>query len=186
MRRIIYGMFASLDGYIAGPNGELDWPVIDEELHRYVNEQERAIDTLLYGRRMYEVMSYWSTADADPSLPEYELEFARIWQRADKIVFSRTLERIEGNARLMRDVDPQEIAAIKARPGKDIEVGGADLAATFMRLGLIDEYHAYVHPIVLGGGTPMFAPSRDRVPLRLVETRTFTSGVVLLRYEPQR
>lgn len=186
MRRIIYGMFVNLDGYIAGPKGELDWHVVDEELHRYANQQERAIGTHLYGRRMYEVMNYWSTADADPSLSDYEREFARIWQSAEHVVFSRTLQAVEGSARLMREVDPQEIAAMKARPGKDMEVGGADLAAAFMQLGLIDEYQAYVHPIVLGGGTPMFSAASGKAPLQLVETRTFTSGVVLLRYEARR
>ncbi len=183
MRRIVYGMFTSLDGFIEGPKGELDWHIVEEELHRYVNDQERAIDTLLYGRRMYEVMNYWSTADADPSLAEYALEFAHIWKSIPTIVFSRTLERVEGNTRLAREIDAQEITRLKEQPGKDLEVGGANVAATFMRLGLIDEYQLYVNPVVLGGGTPMFPASDDRINLRLVETRAFDSGVVLLRYQ---
>lgn len=186
MRRIVYGMNTSLDGYIAGPNGELDWGIIDEELHRFFNERMRAIDTQLYGRRMYETMSFWETADTDPNLHDYEREYARLWQRAERIVFSKTLRDVRGNARLVRDIDPQEIAALKQQPGQDIEVGGAHLANALMRHGLIDAYEMYVQPVVLGVGTPMFMAENAMTRLRLIETHTFTSGVVLLRYEQNR
>jgi dihydrofolate reductase len=176
----------SLDGFIEGPNRELDWHIIDEELHTFVNEQQSAIDACLYGRRMYEVMTYWETADQDPSSPEYALEFARIWKNMPKIVFSKTLERVQGNARLVRDNIAEEITKLKAQPGKDLELGGANIASTFMRLGLIDEYRLFVHPVVLGSGTPMFPALDDKITLRLVETRTFGSGVVYLRYQTHR
>lgn len=185
MRRVVYGMFVSLDGYIAGPSGEIDWHVVDEQLHRYASERQGEMDTLLYGRRMYQTMDYWRTVDADPTLPDYIVEFARHWQRARIIVYSRTLERVSGNASLAHEIDPQEIAALKREPGKDIGIGGAGLASAFMRLGLVDAYELYVHPVVLGGGTPMFPTPADRATLRLAETRTFDSGVVLLRYDSE-
>ncbi len=186
MRKVIYSMFVSLDGFIAGPNKELDWHIIDEELHRFVNDQERAIDTHLYGRRMYEVMSYWQTADTNPSSPEYEVEYAHIWKSIPKIVFSKTLERVEGNARLIREIIAEEIAELKEQPGKDMVLGGANIASTFMRLGLIDEYGLYIHPVIIGDGTPMFPALDNKINLRLIETRKFGSGVVLLRYQPDR
>ena len=186
MRKVIYSMFVSLDGFIEGPNKELDWHIVDEELHRFVNDQQGAIDIHLYGRRMYEVMSYWQTADTNPSSPAPEVEFARIWQKIPKIVFSKTLEQVEGNARLVRDNIAEEITKLKEQPGKDLELGGADIASTFMQLDLIDEYGLYIHPVVLGGGTPMFRALDNKINLRLVETRKFGSGVVLLRYQPDR
>ena len=140
MSKVIYWMQVSLDGFVARPDGDLDWANVDDELHAFANEQARALGTFLYGRRMYEVMaSYWPTAHLEPSTPAVELEFARIWNDRPKIVFSKTLDRVEGNTRLLRDVVPDDIAALKARPGNDMGLGGADLAATFMRLGLIDE-----------------------------------------------
>jgi len=186
MRKVIYSMFVSLDGFIEGPNRNLDWHIVNEELHQYVNDQQSEIDTYLYGRRMYEVMAYWETADKNPSSPEYVIEFAHIWKSIPKIVFSKTLEQVEGNARLVRDNIAEEITKLKAQPGKDMTLGGADLASTFMRLGLIDEYHLYIHPVILGSGTPMFWALDDRINLRLVETRTFGSGVVYLRYQSGR
>jgi len=186
MRKVIYSMLVSLDGFIEGPNRELGWHVIDEELHKFVNDQQSAFDTYLYGRRMYEVMAYWETADSNPSSPEYELEFARIWKKMPKIVFSKTLEQVQGNARLVREVTAVEIATLKAQPGKDMDLGGPDIASTFMRLGLIDEYRLYVQPVVLGNGTPMFQALENPINLRLVETRTFGSGVVYLCYQPDR
>jgi len=184
MRKVIYSMFVSLDGFIEGPNREIDWHVVNEELHTYINEQERTFDIFLYGRRTYEVMSYWQTADNNPSSSAYELEFARIWKSIPKIVFSKTLAQVEGNARLVRENIAEEIAKLKERPGKDIELGGAGIASTFIRLGLIDEYRLFVHPVILGGGTPFFPALDDKINLRLVDTRTFGSGVVLLRYQP--
>ena len=183
MSRVIYWMQVSLDGFVARPNGDLAWANVDEELHTFANEQARALGTFLYGRRMYEVMAgYWPTAQLDPSTPPVEREFARIWNDRPRIVFSKTLERVEGNTRLLREVVPEEIVALKARPGNDMGLGGADLAATFMRLGLIDDYLLLVHPVVLGSGIPGFPPLETTTRLRLVETRAFRSGVVYLRY----
>jgi dihydrofolate reductase len=183
MRKVIYAMSVSLDGLIEATDGDLGWSYPDEELHKHFNDQEAAIDTFLYGRRMYEGMvAYWPTADDNPSAPEYEIEYARIWKSKPKIVFSTTLDRVEWNSRLVRGNIAEEVNRLKEQPGGNMSVGGAQLASTFMQLGLIDEYRLYVHPIVLGGGKPMFRPLRDRIHLNLVETRTFGSGVVLLRY----
>jgi dihydrofolate reductase len=183
MRRLIYSMGVSLDGFIAGPDGEIDWSAPDEELHRFHNQQAREADAHLYGRRLYEVMRYWETAEENPSAPEHELEFARIWKDTPKIVFSKTLEKVEGNARLVRDNVAEEVARLKEEPGKDLAVGGAGLASTFMKLGLIDEYLLFVSPVVLGGGTPYFPALDERIDLDLVETRTFGSRVVYVRYQ---
>jgi dihydrofolate reductase len=184
MRKVIYSMMVSLDGFIEGPNRELDWVIVDEELHTYINDQQSAIGTFLYGRRTYEVMvDYWPTADTNPSNPEYVVEFAHIWKNMPKIVFSRTLEQAEWNTRVVRENIAEEIAKLKAQPGKDLELGGAGIASTFMQLGLIDEFWLYVQPVVLGGGTPFFPALSKTINLRPVETRTFGSGVVLLCYQ---
>ena len=172
----------SLDGFIAGPDGEIDWSAPDEELHRFHNQQTRELGAHLCGRRLYEVMTYWETAEENPSVPEYELEFARIWKDLPKIVFSKTLEKVEGNARLVRDGVVEEVAKLKEQPGKDLAVGGAGLASTFIKAGLVDEYRLFVSPVVLGGGTPYFPALDERINLELVETQTFGSRVVYLRY----
>ncbi len=182
MRKLIYSMGVSLDGFIAGPDGEIDWSAPDEELHRFHNQQTREMGAHLYGRRLYEVMTYWETADENPSAPEHELEFARIWKDTPKIVFSKTLETVEGNARLVRDGVAEEVAKLKEQPGKDLAVGGAGLASTFIKLGLIDEYRLFLSPVVLGGGTPYFPALDERINLELVETKTFGSRVVYVRY----
>ena len=182
MRKVIYSMGVSLDGFIAGPRGEIDWSAPDEELHRFHNEQTRAIGAHFCGRRLYEEMVSWETAEENPSAPEHELEFARIWKSLPKIVFSKTLERVEGNARLVRDGIADEVAALKEQPGNDLAVGGAGLACAFMKLGLVDEYRLFVSPVVLGGGTPYFPALDERIGLELVETRTFGSRAVYLRY----
>jgi dihydrofolate reductase len=179
-------MTVSLDGFTAGPRGEIDWSAPDEELHRFHNERVRETGAELCGRKLYEEMAYWETADQNPSLAEYELEFAQIWQSLPKIVFSKTLEKVEGNARLVRDVVPEEILELKEQPGKDLSVGGAGLASTFIKLGLVDEYHLFVSPVVLGGGTPFFPATDDRIDLELLETRTFGSRVVYARYRQHR
>jgi dihydrofolate reductase len=183
MRKVIYSTMVSLDGFVDGPNRNLDWPIIDEELHSFINDQQRAIDTYLFGRRMYEVMVYWDTAEKDPSNPEYVLEFARIWKTIRKIVFSKTLEHVQGNATLSRGNIAEEVIKLKAQPGKDMSVGGATIASALGRLGLIDEYQLFIHPVVLGSGTPMFQASDHKIELQSIETRTFGSGVVLLRYQ---
>ena len=182
MRKVIHSMTVSLDGFVADPNGEIDWSAPDEELHRFHNDRVREVGLHLLGRRLYETMVYWETADQNPSAADSELDFARIWQQLPKIVFSRTLQSVEGNTTLLREVDPDEIARLKQEPGKDIAVGGAGLASTFMKLGLIDEFQLFVSPVVLGGGTPYFPALDERVNLELVETRTFGSRVVYLRY----
>jgi len=183
MRRVVYSMGVSLDGFVEGPNGELDWSAPDEELHRFWNEQTRQIETSLYGRRMYELMAgFWPTADADPSAPDHIAEFARLWREMPKVVFSRTLERVDWNSRLVRGDAGEEVARLKAGPGGDMDVGGATLAATLIRQELVDEFRLVVHPVVLGAGTPFFPAPVDPIGLRLLETRRFGSGVVYLRY----
>jgi dihydrofolate reductase len=182
MRKLIYSMSVSLDGFIAGPDGEIDWSAPDEELHRFHNQQARELGAQLLGRRLYEEMLYWETADENPSAPEYELEFARIWKALPRVVFSTTLEKVEGNARLVRDNAAEEVAKLKEEPGDDLGVGGAGLASTLMKLGLIDEYELFVYPVVLGGGTPCLPALDERIDLELVETRTFGSRVVYLHY----
>jgi dihydrofolate reductase len=183
MRKLIYSMGVSLDGFIAGPDGEIDWSDPDEELHRFHNRQTRELGAHLLGRRLYEVMRYWETADEKPSAAEYELEFARVWNALPKIVFSKTLEKVEGNARLVRDGVADEVAKLKEQPGKDLAVGGAGLASTLMKLGLIDEFRLFVSPVVLGGGTRYFPALNERINLELVETQTFGSRVVYVRYQ---
>jgi dihydrofolate reductase len=184
MRKIIWMMSVSLDGFMEGPDRELDWHLVDDELHRHFNELLGAMGAFLGGRVTHELMAaYWPTADADPASSEAEVEFARIWRDMPKSVYSRTLERAGWNTTVIREVVPEEVVALKAQPGGDLALGGADLAATFMRLGLIDEYRLYVHPVVIGRGKPMFPPAEARVSLRLAETRAFGNGVVLLRYQ---
>jgi dihydrofolate reductase len=181
MRKVIYSMGVSLDGFIAGRDGDIGWTAPDEELHRFHNEQTREIGAHLCGRGLYEDMLPWETADQNPSAGEPELEFARIWQSVPKIVFSTTLEKVEGKATLATDDPAEEVAKLGVQ-GKDVAVGGAGLASTFARLGLIDEYRLFVSPVVLGGGTPFFPALDERINLELTETRTFGSRVVYLRY----
>ncbi len=182
IRKLIYSMGVSLDGFIAGRDEEIDWSAPDEELHRFHNRQTRELGEHLCGRRLYETMLYWETAEENPSGAEHLLEFARIWKALPKIVFSRTLEKVEGNARLLRDNVADEVVKLKQQPGKDLAVGGAGLASTCIKLGLIDEYRLFVSPVILGGGTPYFPALDDRINLELVETQTFGSRVVYVRY----
>ena len=184
MRKLVFSMGVSLDGFVAGPDGDIGWTAPDEELHRFHNEQVRATGVHLLGRRLYETMRYWDTAEAEhPTSAEHELEFARIWRQLPRLVFSRTLERVEGGAELVRADLGETVARLKEQPGGEIAVGGAGLAASCTALGLIDEYRLFVYPVVLGAGTPYFPALDTRVELRLVETRTFGSRVVYLRYE---
>lgn len=184
MRKIILMMSVSLDGFIEGPDRELDWHMVDDELHSHFNEQLSAMGAFLNGRVTYELMAgFWPTADTDPSSTGPMVEFASIWRDMPKIVFSRTLERADWNTTVVRELVPEEILELKAQPGGDLVLGGADLAAAFMRHDLIDEYRLYIHPIVIGQGKPLFKPSDARIDLRLAEARTFGNGVVLLRYQ---
>jgi dihydrofolate reductase len=182
VRKLIYSMGVSLDGFIAGPDGDFGWSAPDEERHRFHNEQIRELGVQLCGRRLYEVMLFWETADQNPSASDYQLEFARIWKALPKIVFSKTLEKVEGNARLVRGGVAEEVAKLKEEPGKDLAVGGAGLASTLIRLGLVDEYRLFVSPVVVGGGTPFFPALDESIDLELVETRTFASRVLYVRY----
>jgi dihydrofolate reductase len=185
MRKVTYAMSVSLDGFIEATNGDLSWSYPDEELHKHFNDRESLIDTYLYGRRLYENMAaYWPTADENLSAPKHEIEYARIWKSKPKIVFSKTLVQVGWNSRLVRGNIADEVSRLKAEAGKDMCVAGAEIASTFIRLGLIDEYWLYLHPVVLGGGKPMFGRMPDKINLQLVETRRFGSGVVLLRYRP--
>jgi dihydrofolate reductase len=182
MPSVIYSMTVSLDGFIAGRDGEIDWSAPDEELHRFHNERTRELGAHLCGRRLYEEMTYWETAGENPSAPEHVLEFAGIWKGLPKVVFSNTLETVVGNSRLATDGIAEEVARLKREQGEDIGVGGAGLAASLIRLDLIDEYQMFLSPVVLGGGTPFFPALDARIDLELVETRTFGSRVVHLRY----
>jgi dihydrofolate reductase len=184
MCKLIYSMTVSLDGYISGPQGDFDWSAPDEELHRFHNDQVRELGGHLLGRRLYEVMSYWETAEErNPAAPQYALEFARIWKDLPKIVYSNTLTTVEGKTRLSSEDPVAEVARLKEQPGEPLGVGGATLAATLMRHDLIDEYRLFVYPVVLGGGKPFFTGLDQSIELALLETRTFGIGVVYLRYE---
>ncbi|MGP4002786.1 dihydrofolate reductase family protein [Streptomyces sp. 8N706] len=184
MRKIILMMSVSLDGYVEGPDRQIDWHRVDDELHSHFNEQLRTMGAFLSGRVTYELMAdFWPTADADPSSTPLVVEFAGIWRDMPKIVFSRTLQRADWNTTIVRDVVVEEIMALKARPGGDLALGGADLAAAFREHDLIDEYRLYVHPVLIGRGKPLFPASDTTADLGLAGTRTFGNGVVLLRYE---
>lgn len=185
MRKIIYSMQMSLDGYIEDASGSIRFTNPDRELHDYVNAQEAQSDTHIYGRRLYEIMNgFWPTAEEDPDAASEIVEFARIWNALDKVVFSRTLKSVEGRARLAESDVATEVSRLKAAPGKDIIVGGATLAQSFIDLDLIDEYRVIVYPTLLGGGKPMFGALARMVDLTLVESRSFASGVVSLIYRP--
>jgi dihydrofolate reductase len=187
MRRIVLMLSVSLDGYMEGPGRDLGWHLVDDELHDHFNEVLAAMGAFLDGRVTYELMAeFWPTADSDPLSPRPMAEFARIWRDMPKIVYSRTLEKADWNTTVVREVVPAEVEALKAQDGGDLALGGADLAATFLRHDLVDEFRLYVHPVVLGAGTPLFRPADTPRPLRLVETRTFGNGVVLLRHERTR
>jgi dihydrofolate reductase len=184
VRKLIWVISVSVDGYMEGPNREIDWHMVDDELHRHFNGWLADAGGFLEGRVTYELMAeFWPTADQDPAATSTVVEFARIWRDMPKVVYSRTLDRADWNATVVRDVVPAEVLALKAQPGGDLVLGGADLAAEFARHDLIDEYRLYVHPIVIGRGTPMLRPSDAKISLRLIETHTFGNGVVMLRYE---
>ncbi len=185
MGNLIYSMTISLDGFIAGPDGDIGWSAPDAELHRFHNERVRQIGVQLLGRRLYETMAYWETVD-ESSLPEPEREFAGIWRALPKVVFSRTLEKVEGNSRLVRDGAVEEAARMKEEPGKDLAVGGAGLAATLIEAGLVDDFQLFVSPVVLGSGTPFFPALDRRINLELVESREFASPAFYLRYRLSR
>jgi dihydrofolate reductase len=184
MGTVTYSMNTSLDGYIAGPDGSFDWTHPDEELHRHFNQRSREAVASVYGRRLYETMLYWETADRDSSLSEWEREFGEVWRATPKYVASRTLESVEGTkTSLIEGELATEVRRLKDEVDGMIEVGGAALAASLIEHDLIDEYEPVVHPVIVGGGTS-FLPTLDReqLDLELVETRRFRSGAVLLRH----
>jgi dihydrofolate reductase len=187
MRNVTYSMGVSLDGYIVGPDGGFDWTEPDEEVFRFWIDEIREVGVHLLGRRLYETMLYWETADQDPSLDDSQLEWTALWKPLPKVVFSTTLSEVRGHARLASGGLAEEIERWRAEPGEgDIAIGGATLAAEAAAAGLIDEYRAVVHPVLVGGGIPFFPRSERRVNLELVETRTFGSGVVHLRHRVAR
>ncbi|MFI7354133.1 dihydrofolate reductase family protein [Streptomyces avidinii] len=185
MRKIVLMAQVSLDGFIEGPDRDIDWHRDDDELHRHMNDVLRPMGGFLSGRVTHELMAgHWPTADADPATPAPVAEFAEIWRSKPKYVYSRTLQSADWNTTVVRDVVPEEVAALKAAPGGDLTLSGADLAASFLRQDLVDAYRIYVHPVRIGRGTPLF-PTLDHrpAPLRLTDTHTFGNGVVLLRHE---
>jgi dihydrofolate reductase len=187
MRSVTYSMGVSLDGYIVGPDGDFDWTVPDPEVFGFWIDEIREVGVHLLGRRLYETMLYWETADQDRSFDDAELEWAAIWNPLPKVVFSSTLSAVQGNARLASGGLAEEVERLRAEPGVgDIAIGGATLAAEAAELDLIDEYRTIVHPVLVGGGIPFFPRRERQVELELVETRTFSSRFVYLRYRVAR
>jgi dihydrofolate reductase len=182
MAKLIYTAITSLDGYIADEDGNFDWAAPDEEVHTFVNDLERPVGTYLYGRRMYEVMVAWETAHTFADQRPVMQDFAKIWQAADKVVYSRTLAAVSSaRTRIEQAFDPEAVRQLKASAGRDISVGGPDLAAQAIRAGLVDEYHLFLTPFVVGGGTQSL-PNHVRLKLELLDEHRFDSGVVYLRY----
>ena len=182
MARLIYSAITSLDGYVADENGNFDWAAPDEEVHTYVNDLEREVGTYLYGRRMYDVMVYWETAHTLADQPPFVQDYAKIWQAADKIVYSKTLDAVSSaRTRIERDFAPDAVRQMKAAAGRDISVGGPDLAAQAIKAGLVDEFHLFVAPITVGAGN-YFLPKNVGVKLELLDERRFSNGTVYLHY----
>jgi dihydrofolate reductase len=182
MGKLIYGFNTSLDGYIEDASGSFDWTEPDEEVHRFWNEFERSIGVHLYGRRLYETMQYWETAHDHPEQSDVTLEYARIWQASEKVVYSTTLDAPSAaRTRIERVFDPSAVARMKSESPSDLSIGGSALAAHAIRAGLVDEYHHVVLPVIVGGGK-RWLPDDVRVDLRLVEERRFGSGAVYLAY----
>ncbi|MFE4455704.1 dihydrofolate reductase family protein [Streptomyces sp. NPDC056796] len=186
MRSVTYSMSASLDGYIVGPDGTFNWTAPDDEVFRFWIDEIRGVGVHLMGRRLYETMLYWETADQDPSLDDAQREWISLWNPLPKVVFSTTLSSVQGAARLASGSVAEEIERLRAEPGGDIAIGGATLAAEAAASGLIDEYQIMVYPVLVGGGTPFFPQHERRVDLELVETRNFNSKIVYLRYRVTR
>src|SRR4029453_18875466 len=186
MAKLIYSAITSLDGYVADSEGNFDWSAPDDEVHSFVNNLERPIGTYLYGRRMYEVMRYWETAPTGSGEPSAGQEYAQIWNAADKIVYSKSLEQVStANTRLEREFDPHAIGEMKAAATRDISLGGPTLAADALRMGLVDECHLFLSPIIVGGGLPAL-PDNVRLGLELLDERRFGNSVVHLHYRIKR
>jgi dihydrofolate reductase len=182
MAALIFSAMTSLDGYVADADGEFGWAAPDEQVHAFVNDLMRPVGTHLYGRRLYEVMQYWETGDTVEGTPPVEQDFARIWQAADKVVYSRTLESVStARTRIEREFDPEAVRQLKASADRSITVGGPGLAAVAFREGLVDEVHQFLAPAVVGGGTRAL-PDGVRFDLELADEHRFDGGVVFLRY----
>ena len=182
MANLIYSAIMSLDGYVTDEDGNFDWAAPGEEVHTFVNDLERPIGTYLYGRRMYEVMRYWETAHTIADQPTFVQDFTDIWQAADKIVYSRTLDTVSSaRTRLERDFEPEAVRRMKATAGHDISVGGPDLAAEAIKASLVDELQLFLVPIVVGRGKQAL-PGNVQLKLQLLDEHRFGSGVVYLRY----
>jgi len=186
MGRLIYSAITSLDGYVADTNGDFDWAAPDEAVHAFVNDLERTVGTYLYGRQMYEVMVSWETAPIRGNQPSVLRDYAEIWQAAEKVVYSTTLATVSSaRTRIERAFEAETVRQLKSDAGHDISVGGPDLAAQAIRAGLVDEFHLFVTPIVVGGGYPSL-PDDVRLPLELLEEQRFGNGVVHLHYRTAR
>lgn len=186
MGKLIYAMNVSLDGYVATTDGGLDWTIVDEELHSWWNDQLRKEAASLYGRRLYETMVYWQTAESDPELTDVERDFARVWKAMPKIVFSTTLDEVVDGCRLIRTDPVEALSSLWEEFDGNLSIGGPTLASAFIRAGLVDEYWLAVNPVVLGAGIPFFPPLEQRIGLKLLETKRFSSGAALLAYAAVR
>lgn len=186
MAKLISTEITSLDGYIADEDGKFDWSEPDPEVHAFVNDLERPIGTHLYGRRLYDVMKWWETAESQPGLPDVERDYAQVWRAADKIVYSTTLTEVSSErTRLERTFDLDAVRALKETADRDITIGGPHLAAHAYRAGLVDEVRLILSPVIVGGGTRSL-PDRARLHLELADHRIFTNGTVYLRYLVKR
>jgi dihydrofolate reductase len=182
MAKLVYSAITSLDGYVADENGNFDWAAPSEQVHAFVNDLERPVGTYLYGRRMYEVMRYWETVPTSDDQPAVTRDYAEIWQAAEKVVYSTTLEEVSSaRTRIERSFDPDAVRQLKASAERDISVGGPDLAAQAIKAGLVDEFHLFLTPVLVGGGNH-FLPGGVRVNLELKDERRFENGVVHLHY----
>jgi dihydrofolate reductase len=182
MAKLTYTAISSLDGYVADNDGKFDWAKPDAEVHAFVNDLERPAGTHLYGRRLYEVLVAWETIDKDRDQPPFILDFAEIWQAADKIVYSRTLESVSSaRTRIEREFDPDAVRELKATSERDLLIGGPELAGEAIRAELVDEYQLILAPVLVGGGKQAL-PDGVRVDLELLDERRFASGFVYLRY----
>ncbi len=187
MGRLVYLMNVSLDGFVETPDHGLDWANVNEEVHRWFTDRLRETSVAVYGRRLYEVMAaYWPTAESDPTIPDYMLDFARVWNATPKVVFSSTLPEVGPNCRLVRGDPIEELSRVRDEFAGDLEIGGPTLARAFVERGLIDRYDLVVHPVVLGAGLPFFPELDSPLRLRLVATQAFANGAVHLGYEPIR
>jgi len=182
MAKLIYSALTSLDGYVSDEDGNFDWAAPSEEVHAFTNDLERSIGTHLYGRRMYETMVYWETAHTLPESSPVELDYAEVWQSAEKIIYSTTMDQVS-SARtwIERDFDPDSIRQLTQSADRDLSVGGAELAAQAIKAGLVDEYHLFLNPVLVGGGTAAL-PDNIRLDLELVDEHRFPNGVVHLHY----